>query len=63
MIDYISLDYSIVANDKYTVSVYVPDGYELKGQSGFDSVESDGNIVRLTYLPSETTEYEFAISF
>ena len=59
----ISITADLVANDEYTVSVYVPDGYTLKGQSGFDSAVCDGNIARLTFMPSETTDYSFTISF
>ncbi len=53
----------LVANDSYTVSVYIPDGYTIKDQTGFESVTTKGNIARFTFVPTETKEYNFCISF
>ncbi len=59
----ISITSELVANDRYTVSLYVPDGYSFKSQTGFDSVKADGNILRLTFTPEKTEKYSFTISF
>ena len=59
----ISLTADLVANDSYTVSVYVPDGYSVKDQTGFTNETRNGNIARFTFVPSETKEYSFCISF
>ncbi len=59
----IKLTSDLVANDEYTVSVYVPDGYSVLNQAGFTNVTRSGNIARFTFVPSETTEYSFEISF
>ena len=53
----------LVANDSYTVSVYIPDGYTIKDQTGFESEAREGNIARFTFVPTETKEYSFCISF
>ena len=59
----ISITADLVANDSYTVSVYVPDGYSIANQTGFTNVTRNGNIARFTFVPSETKEYSFCISF
>jgi hypothetical protein len=46
-----------------TVTVYLPDGYSFKSQEGFDAVEENGEIVRLTVVPSENGKKEFYIKF
>ncbi|MBR0359753.1 MAG: hypothetical protein IIX21_01415, partial [Clostridia bacterium] len=53
----IKITSDLVANDEYTVSVYVPDGYSVADQTGFTNVTKDGNIARFTFVPSETKEY------
>ena len=53
----------LVANDSYTVSVHIPDGYSIANQNGFENVTRNGNIARFTVVPSETKEYSFSISF
>ena len=59
----IKITSDLVANDEYTVSVYIPDGYSVADQTGFTNVTKDGNIARFTFVPSETKEYSFDISF
>lgn len=59
----ISLTADLVANDSYTVSIYVPDGYSIANQTGFTNANKNGNILQLTYVPEETKEYSFTISF
>lgn len=54
---------ALVANDRYTVSLYVPAGYEMTSSAGFESYTMDGNLLRLTFLPAETGEYHFKINF
>ena len=53
----------LVAKDVYTVTIYVPDGYEVEEYNGFDSIEKNGNLVCLSYLPEVTTEYDFSVSY
>lgn len=53
----------LVENDPYTVSVYIPDGYTLEGQEGFDTVEKNGEILRLTVLPKMGGKKKFEIKF
>lgn len=59
----INITADLVANDSYTVSVYVPDGYNIADQTGFTNVSRTGNILRFTYLPEKTAEYGFTVSF
>ncbi|MBQ3125348.1 MAG: alpha-galactosidase [Clostridia bacterium] len=59
----IKLTSDLVKNDEYTVSVYIPDGYSITDQTGFSNVSRNGNILRLTFVPEETKEYSFTISF
>jgi len=47
----------------YTVTIYVPDGYEVEEYKGFDSIEKSGNLVHLSFLPEDTAEYDFFVSF
>ncbi len=59
----ISITAELVANDRYTVTFYVPDGYKLDTYDGFESHTESGNIVRLTFIPEETKEYKFSVTF
>ena len=59
----ITITSDLVANDRYTVTIYVPEGYKFKEQNGFDSVKRDGDILRLAYLPNKTAEYTFSVCF
>ncbi len=54
---------ALVADDRYTVSVYVPDEFKLCGSCGFDEQSEDGRIVRLSVLPKETGSMSFSVSF
>lgn len=59
----LSLTAELIQNDRYTVAVYVPDGYRLKEQRGFETYTEQGNLVRLTVLPQQTKAYSFALRF
>ena len=52
---------NLVEDDPYTVTVYIPDGYSFKSQSGFDTVENLGEIVRFTV--TDVGAKEFKIEF
>jgi len=59
----ISVTADLVANDTYTVTFYVPDGYALDNYTGFHSHTENENLVKLTFIPDETKEYKFSVSF
>ena len=59
----ISITADLVAHDTYTVTFYVPDGYKLDTYEGFESHTESDNLVRLTFIPEETKEYKFSVSF
>ncbi|MEE1013600.1 MAG: hypothetical protein U0L92_04735 [Clostridia bacterium] len=59
----LTLTSHLVANDRYTVSVFVPEGYRMKEACGFESHALEKNILRLTVLPKETGEYHFSVQF
>lgn len=47
----------------YTVSVYMPEGYKLVSQNGFEKAEQMGNILKLTLTPPKTEAYDFKVFF
>lgn len=59
----ISFTASLIKDDSYTVTVYVPDGYSFKEQSGFESYTAENNLLRLTLMPQKTEEYRFSVAF
>lgn len=59
----LSFTADLVGKDSYTVSVYVPDGYRMVSQEGFESYIQQGNLLRLTLLPQQTQSYSFEIRF
>ncbi len=59
----LTLKSSLVAKDVYTVTIYVPDGYDVEEYKGFDSIEKSGNLVQLSFLPDDTADYDFFVSF
>ncbi len=59
----LSLTAELIQNDRYTVAVYVPDGYRLAEQSGFETYTEQEHLVHLTILPQQTKSYSFALRF
>jgi len=59
----LSLTSSLVADDKYTVTVYVPEGYRMTEHCGFEKCAEDTRLHRLSLLPKETREYKMVINF
>lgn len=54
---------ALVAEDEYIVTMYVPEGYEVEGYSGFEKVLKNGKLVRFSIVPKKTAEYDFSVSF
>ena len=54
---------SLIKNDPYTVTVYIPEGYKFAGQTGSDEQTVCGNLLRLSLTPKETKDYSFAVRF
>ena len=61
--DKLTLSASLIAEDRYTVSMFIPDRYWLKDCNGFDSWRLDGGLLQLTFLPGETKVYDFSVTF
>ncbi len=61
--DKLTLTASLIKDDSYTVSIYVPCTYKISCYEGFDTKSEDGNLVRLTMLPKKTGEYSFTVCF
>ncbi len=59
----LSFTAELVQNDSYTVTLYVPDGYHLAEQNGFESYTKQENLLRFTVLPQQTTSYSFKVIF
>lgn len=59
----LSFTAELVQHDPYTVTVYVPDCYQLVEQSGFETYTEQENLVRLTILPRQTKSYFFTLYF
>ncbi len=53
---------ALVENDPYTVTLHLPDGYSFKSQEGFDTVEENDEVVRLTVIPKGNGEKAFIIT-
>ena len=53
----------LVKNDTYTISVYIPNEYIIKSFDGFEKCEINGNIAKLSLLPTKTANYTFKIKF
>ena len=60
--DTLTLLSDLVSEDKYTVTLYIPDGYTYK-DSEFSSCDIDKNIAKLSFLPEQSKKYEFNINF
>ncbi len=54
---------NLIKDDAYTATVYIPDGYKLKNYTGFSGHEAKDNLLKLFFLPEETKEYRFCVSF
>lgn len=54
---------SLVANDSYTVSIFVPNGYHMEKFDGFEGYIQEKNLIRLSILPQETKVFDFLVSF
>ncbi len=61
--DTLYLTADLIAKDSYTVTLYVPDGFELDSYTGFTSHTQEDNLLKLTYLPDNTGEYKFCVNF
>ena len=59
----LSFTADLIQNDRYTVTVYVPEGYRLAEQSGFETYTEQENLLRLTVLPQETASHSFTLDF
>ena len=59
----LSFTADLIQNDRYTVTVYVPEGYRLAEQSGFETYTEQENLLRLTVLPPQTTSHCFKLQF
>ncbi len=59
----LSFTADLIQNDPYTVTVYVPRGYRLLAQNGFEMYTEQENLLRLTVLPQQTTSYAFSLHF
>ena len=60
--DVLSLTAELVEGDKYTVTLYVPDGYAFDGVNMGDAC-LEGNILRISFTPDVGGEYSFAVRF
>ena len=54
---------SLIKNDPYTVTVYIPEGYKFRGQTGSDEHTVCGKLLRLSLNPKETKDYSFSVRF
>lgn len=54
---------SLVEGDEYTVVINLPDGFEIKKQTGFDTVDVCNGIARLTTKADKNKKQDFTISF
>ncbi len=57
----LSITSTLVKNDPYTLSLFVPDEYELVADD--ESFLLENNVLRYTYIPIETKEYTFNFTF
>ena len=56
----LSLTSELVANDLYTVTLFVPDGYTPKGDL---LTKSKANLYTYSFTPTETKPYDFEFEF
>ena len=61
--DTMHIEAALVAGDRYTVSIFVPEDYKVCGSCGFDEKSEDGRIVRLSVVPHETCKIRLSVSF
>ncbi len=54
---------SLVENDEYAVTLYIPQGFELTDSTGFADIKTDENTCVLYILPDENKTYDFEIKF
>ena len=54
---------SLIKGDEYSVKLYIPDGYKLKGYTGFEKHELHGHILSLTVTPEKTEDNDLSVSF
>lgn len=59
----LTLTSDLIADDCYTVTVYVPEGYRLVEQLGFETYAVQGKLLRLTLVPQQTKSYSFELRF
>ena len=59
----IRISASVIKDDPYTVTLYMPDGYRFVGQAGFDRVEDSANLCRLSLTPAFTGEIELSVRY
>lgn len=59
----LSFSADLVGNDRYTVTVRVPDGYQLKSQNGFDSAEEENGVLKLTVTAPLNESRSFQVVF
>lgn len=59
----IEITSSLVNGDPYTVTFYVPTGYSLKDYNGFDNYTFNERLLRMSFIPNETSEFSFCVSF
>ena len=59
----LSFSADLVGNDRYTVTVRVPDGYQLKSQNGFDSAEEENGVLKLTVTAPLNENRSFQVVF
>lgn len=59
----LSFTADLIAGDRYTVTVFVPNGYRLKTQNGFSEIQETEKLIRFSYVPTETVSCQFEIFF
>lgn len=53
---------SLVKNDPYCITIHVPNGFSFNA-SNLGHANLERNILTISYIPAETAEYTFEISF
>lgn len=59
----LAMSAELVEGDLYTVTVAVPDGYGFAGQQGFDEVQKEEGLIRLSVTSDQNRTGDFKISF
>ncbi len=58
----LSIISTLVNNDPYTITLFVPSGFELENFDA-ENMTLENNILRFTIVPSENGEFEFVFKF